>query len=277
MINTPEVKEALYYFDDYKSVSYKEYIKGLNEFIKEFNLLVMTLWNDDSTISKRTVDTLFKKIDEIDSVYATLQDSLRKEVDEVLKEVALPIPIDNDVDLEFTTKPLSKTEQKNTKVHSYTLASLFGSAKIVRDLKSAIRRNNTEDSTTTDVIKDINRVKTTKISQMDTAIGETITEEMAKQKEKDYNNIEPFFDPSEYYYLFVATLDSHTTNTCRVHDGLKFNTGYSNIAQSNKPPLHWNCRSLLVMMVDEPTARASINGPVNYITYQQWIKTQSFK
>lgn len=44
---------------------------------------------------------------------------------------------------------------------------------------------------------------------------------------------------------YVATLDARTTAVCRSHDGKQFPIG-----QGPKPPLHFNCRSLRVPMLD---------------------------
>jgi SPP1 gp7 family putative phage head morphogenesis protein len=45
--------------------------------------------------------------------------------------------------------------------------------------------------------------------------------------------------------LYVATLDSRTTAVCRANDGKKFKVGEGPI-----PPLHWQCRSLRVAVID---------------------------
>lgn len=45
--------------------------------------------------------------------------------------------------------------------------------------------------------------------------------------------------------LYVATLDSRTTPVCRANDGKQFPVG-----SGPRPPLHWQCRSLRVAVLD---------------------------
>lgn len=45
--------------------------------------------------------------------------------------------------------------------------------------------------------------------------------------------------------LYVATLDSRTTPVCRANDGKKYAVG-----TGPRPPLHWQCRSLRVAVLD---------------------------
>lgn len=56
-----------------------------------------------------------------------------------------------------------------------------------------------------------------------------------------YNANSDIFDEEVY----VATLDSRTTPICRSLDGKRFPVGEGPI-----PPLHWNCRSLRVAVID---------------------------
>ncbi len=259
-LNFPETKDELYWLDVYKSTSYSVFVNQLNEYITQLNYTIISIWNDTTTITKKQMDLLYAKIKEVDIVYSNLRTNLGIELPKIADEVTI-------------TKVLSKTAIQNNKVQGYTLAALFSSVKIQRDLKSALL--NTADTTTQDVMLNVDRVKRTKTSQMDTAITQSISETRELQKEKDYNNIENsgIFDPTEYYYLSVGVLDSHTTQICRTLDGMKYFTSYDLIP--NKPKRHWNCRSLLVLMVTEPDEmkRATKSGPIGYTTYQDWLKT----
>jgi hypothetical protein len=79
---------------------------------------------------------------------------------------------------------------------------------------------------------------------------------------------------------FVATLDSRTTPLCRSLDGQHYP-----LAEAPTPPLHWNCRSKLVPVIDwralgvtapTPGERAAEGGPMpENATYADWLNAQS--
>jgi len=81
-------------------------------------------------------------------------------------------------------------------------------------------------------------------------------------------------------YRYVATLDSRTSPICRSLDGQEFVYGTGPV-----PPLHFNCRSTTVPIVDykdlgfdppPPSKRSSRNGLVpSDQTYGQWLENQS--
>ena len=77
---------------------------------------------------------------------------------------------------------------------------------------------------------------------------------------------------------FVATLDGKTTITCGSNDGKVFEVG-----QGPQPPLHWNCRSVRIPIVNPAFTlgaglrgqRASMDGPVNaQRTFGGWLRSQ---
>lgn len=77
--------------------------------------------------------------------------------------------------------------------------------------------------------------------------------------------------------LFMATLDSKTSNICRSKDGLVFD-----IDDPNKPipPLHPHCRSVLVNLVSKdwkPKQRYDNQSKQNidWTTYEEWSSEQS--
>lgn len=82
-------------------------------------------------------------------------------------------------------------------------------------------------------------------------------------------------------YEYTATLDSRTTLICASLDGRTF--AYDDTA-APKPPQHWNCRSILVPVVDWKAlglesppegTRASAGGQVAADTrYEQWLRDQ---
>lgn len=64
--------------------------------------------------------------------------------------------------------------------------------------------------------------------------------------------------------LFVATLDAKTTAVCRAEDGKRYPVGEGPI-----PPLHWNCRSLRVAIMNGEVLG---NRPSKPVTDQQLLR-----
>ncbi len=69
--------------------------------------------------------------------------------------------------------------------------------------------------------------------------------------------------------MFVATLDSRTTATCRAQDGMKYPVGKGPI-----PPLHYSCRSLRVAVFD---GKILGNRPANPTTEKMLVKEYADK
>lgn len=75
----------------------------------------------------------------------------------------------------------------------------------------------------------------------------------------------------------VATLDGRTTPVCRSRDGERYPVG-----QGPVPPLHYNCRTVRVPVLDSRFAalgrdrtRASMDGPVSAgLSYGDWLTRQ---
>ena len=81
---------------------------------------------------------------------------------------------------------------------------------------------------------------------------------------------------------FLATLDSRTTPICRRFDGLLWDMSGNPVGHRTplkRPPLHWQCRSLLIPEVSIPGfesegKRASIYGPISgKLTFETWLNT----
>lgn len=76
-------------------------------------------------------------------------------------------------------------------------------------------------------------------------------------------------------YIWISTLDSRTSQTCRSLDGRVFKLGKGPV-----PPIHVNCRSSTIPKVKgvdllSETTRASKDGQVPATqTYYEWLKTQ---
>lgn len=77
-------------------------------------------------------------------------------------------------------------------------------------------------------------------------------------------------------YRYVATLDTRTSAICRANDGKEYEYG-----KGPMPPLHFNCRSVTVPVIDydeldfippPPAKRASAQGQVDAdVTYGEWL------
>jgi len=81
-------------------------------------------------------------------------------------------------------------------------------------------------------------------------------------------------------YEFLATLDTRTSEICRMMDGKVFRLSEKQVG-INYPPLHPNCRSTVVPYFDDeedPGERIArgVDGGVYYVpgnmTYQEWFK-----
>jgi SPP1 gp7 family putative phage head morphogenesis protein len=75
-----------------------------------------------------------------------------------------------------------------------------------------------------------------------TGLVRTAVNHFANQARQEFANANSDIFTSEQ---FVATLDARTTPVCRANDGKTFPTGEGPI-----PPLHFNCRSLRVPVID---------------------------
>ena len=78
---------------------------------------------------------------------------------------------------------------------------------------------------------------------------------------------------SEYSdkFLYVAIVDEVTTNICRQHDGKTYDAAK---ASSPRPPLHFNCRSEIQPVPDDP-ARAKALKRATEAKFGTWFKNQS--
>lgn len=78
--------------------------------------------------------------------------------------------------------------------------------------------------------------------------------------------------------LFSATLDGKTSKICQSLDGKVFNYDDSN---KPIPPLHPNCRSCLIDMVEgwKPMERWDNENKrrISYKTYKEWLKEQDLR
>ena len=81
------------------------------------------------------------------------------------------------------------------------------------------------------------------------------------------------------YYEHVSVLDGRTSiDICVPRDGRKYYVKFDEIKGSNRPPLHFNCRSQLVPRTKENNGtelRASQSGQIPNEKYGSWFEKQS--
>jgi SPP1 gp7 family putative phage head morphogenesis protein len=78
-------------------------------------------------------------------------------------------------------------------------------------------------------------------------------------------------------YIWISTLDGHTTTQCRSLDKKRFKLGKGPV-----PPIHYNCRSTTIAdlgpqfdFLDKGATRSAEGGYVSGdLTYYDWLKTQ---
>lgn len=98
------------------------------------------------------------------------------------------------------------------------------------------------------------------------AITRTAVNHVSNQARREFINANAdLFDEEQY----VATLDSRTTPVCRGNDGKRFPVGKGPI-----PPLHFNCRSLRVPVID---GDALGQRPAKPVTEKQLLREFSEK
>lgn len=98
------------------------------------------------------------------------------------------------------------------------------------------------------------------------AITRTAVNHVSNQARREFINANAdLFDEEQY----VATLDSRTTPVCRGNDGKRFPIGKGPI-----PPLHFNCRSLRVPVID---GDALGQRPAKPVTEKQLLREFSEK
>ena len=81
-------------------------------------------------------------------------------------------------------------------------------------------------------------------------------------------------------YMFDATLDGRTSSQCASLSNKKYMMKFDEIPLSERPALHFNCRSTLVpISTNEFTdnVKSSMFGPTKNVPYSQWLRELSDK
>jgi hypothetical protein len=153
-----------------------------------------------------------------------------------------------------------------------------------RDINTIVSTGILEGKTTKEMARAVTSLSNTRSRRQAEALVRTIVNHTGSSSRK-----RTFADNRELFIgeLFVATLDGRTSLTCATRDGgiWDYNGAPLNgIARGStfaRPPLHYNCRSLLVdelkdeyKIIKEDT-RASEGGQVSAdTTYGDWLKRQ---
>lgn len=131
---------------------------------------------------------------------------------------------------------------------------------IVRQIRGT-KANNFKDGILGGVIKrDANAMVRTSLQHVNTAAQQMVYEDNSDIIEG---------------YIWISTLDSRTSQTCRSLDGQVFKLGKGPV-----PPIHINCRSSTIPKIKgvdllSETTRASKGGQVPATqSYYEWLKTQ---
>jgi len=143
-----------------------------------------------------------------------------------------------------------------------------------KDVGNIIRSGITQGQTTREIGDSVLKsVKTRTRSQAESLIRTAANHSATQARSDVYKENSDILDGE----IFIATLDSNTTQTCAGFDKMEFPVG-----EGPHPALHWNCRSLRVpkvkpefTIVELTGQRASMNGPVSGQTnFSGWLRKQ---
>lgn len=75
-------------------------------------------------------------------------------------------------------------------------------------------------------------------------------------------------------YKYFGTLDRRTCLVCGSYDGKVFKTLDEFTEKNMQPPIHHNCRCVILADFGEEETRASENGQTDKLTYEDWLNDQ---
>jgi SPP1 gp7 family putative phage head morphogenesis protein len=143
-----------------------------------------------------------------------------------------------------------------------------------REVMTAVQAGITRGQTTKDIAAEVfGLVNTRSKAQAETVVRTAVNMAGSVARAELYAANRDVLNGEEY----SAVLDGRTTITCASFDGQIFAVGVGPM-----PPLHYNCRSVRVPVVDdafkalrEGSTRASMSGPVSsQTTYNSWLGRQ---
>lgn len=172
------------------------------------------------------------------------------------------------------TTPMSLISGKKT--ITATMADVFDTfaAGTSREVMTAVQAGISRGATTKEIANEVFALANTRTkAQAETVIRTAANHAGSVARAETYRANADVLKGEEY----TAVLDGRTTITCAGFDGKIFAIG-----EGPLPPLHYNCRSVRVPVVDDAfkvlrtgATRASMSGPVDsQTTYNSWLKRQ---
>ena len=261
----------------------KDQKKNRDDILSQIAKILLSYQIIDSTLSLTTGEykTLYSNLEKI--IDKAIKNELKNEL-YIMKDILSDTCLDkyNSNNYIYSlgknfklTQVNDKTLDKiiNTKIKGEVWSDRLWSNKneTAKDLKLQVKKFLKGDINVNEIEKVIKTKYNANASNTDRLVRTEITRVQSESNEywaKDHDIKQQ---------LFMATLDSKTSNICRSKDGLVFD-----IDDPNKPipPLHPHCRSVLVNLVSKdwkPKQRYDNQSKQNidWNTYEEWSKEQS--
>ena len=244
------------------------------------NIKAKILSIGDETWTKSKLNAIKKLIDEeIAASYGGLYESMKDEsvsIATITKQGVLGAVATATLDTATVADLISSTRD----IQGYGFKDLFKLTQDnhARQLKVTLASGVAQGLSPSQIIKqyDIKSNQLTK-GQVASNVFTVITDSKNQGNYNAYKDLEKL-DVIKFYE-HVSVLDSNTSEICRKSDSRKYYQKIEEIKSSQKPPLHFNCRSQLIGRTKEKdgtTLRASQFGavPANE-NYTQWFNKQS--
>jgi SPP1 gp7 family putative phage head morphogenesis protein len=174
----------------------------------------------------------------------------------------------------ITSTPMTLVSGKKVQQLTIDQAIANFSEGVKRDITTLIQAGIIEGETTDNIAKSVRAMVSTRSKAQAEALIRTVANHTATGARNALYEANSDIVKKE---RFVATLDSQTSLICAGNDGKEFDLG-----KGPMPPLHYNCRSVRVPVVDPALGlpgltgeRASQDGPVSArLTYSGWLRDQ---
>ncbi len=164
----------------------------------------------------------------------------------------------------------------NRQIQGYDFKDLFEvtADSHARQLKTILASAVASGTPVADIIKDI-RLKSENLTdgQLKTNVYTTIKDSREVARYASYEEFETLGIVD--YYKFNATLDFRTSSVCRGLDNKIYKMKLAEIP--NKPPIHFNCRSVLIQVPKNnfktDNKRTSMFGQTEFDNYGDWFNS----
>jgi len=164
----------------------------------------------------------------------------------------------------------------NRQIQGYDFKDLFEvtADSHARQLKTILASAVASGTPVADIIKDI-RLKSENLTdgQLKTNVYTTIKDSRETARYASYEEFETLGIVD--YYKFNATLDFRTSSVCRGLDNKIYKMKLAEIP--NKPPIHFNCRSVLIQVPKNnfktDNKRTSMFGQTEFDNYGDWFNS----